>query len=58
VDGIHRDGTDQELAMTDKSSHSSTSKKSAESIKERRAKRKDKVDRTSQMERLTNEKKP
>jgi hypothetical protein len=43
--------------MTDKSSHSSTSKKSTGSIKEQRAKRKDKADNTSQMERLTTEKK-
>jgi hypothetical protein len=34
------------------------SKKSVESIKEKRAKRKDKADTASQMERLTSEKKP
>jgi hypothetical protein len=43
--------------MTDKSSHSSLSKKSAETIKEKRAKRKTKTDATSQMEKLTSDKK-
>jgi ribosomal protein S8E len=39
--------------MTDKSSHSSSSKKSGESIKDKRAKRKAKADGTAQMTRLT-----
>jgi hypothetical protein len=43
--------------MTDKSSHSSLSKKSAETLKDKRAKRKAKTDATSQMERLTSDNK-
>jgi hypothetical protein len=39
--------------MTDKSSHSSSSKKSGETIKDKRAKRKAKTDSTAQMSRLT-----
>lgn len=48
---------DQEAAVTDKSPHSSLSKKCAETIKEKRAKRKAKTDVTSQMEKLTSDNK-
>jgi hypothetical protein len=47
----------RELAMADKSPRRSLAKKSGKSIKEKRIERKAKTEATSQMERLTHEKK-
>ncbi len=47
----------REQAMADKSPRQSMSKKSGKSIKEKRIERKTKADNTSQMERVTRDKK-
>jgi hypothetical protein len=47
----------REQAMADKSPRNSMSKKSGKSIKQKRVERKAKADTTSQMERLTQDKK-